>query len=173
MPKAGKLSMIVAARDDLSGVCEAKALESASAKSLAKFFWTQIYCRYRCPQQVVTDNGSETKAGFEELMKTLNVPHVRISYYNKHASGVVERGHYTLREALVRSCGGQISKWPEKLPLAVFADRITVSRVTGFSPYQTLHGCDPILSFDLAEATFLVEGFYSGMTTVELLTLQI
>lgn len=173
MPKSGKLAMIVAARDDLSGVCEAKALESANANSMAKFFWTQIYCRYGCPRRVITDNGAEVKAAFEVLMTTLNIPHVKISSYNKHASGVVERGHYTMREALVTSCGGQMSKWPDKLPLAVFADRITVSRITGFSPYQLLHGADPILPFDLAEATFLVEGFRSGMTTAELLTLRI
>jgi len=30
---------IVAARDDLSGTCEARALQHASSKELAKFFW--------------------------------------------------------------------------------------------------------------------------------------
>src|SRR6202000_1690194 len=93
--------------------------------------------------------------------------------YNKHANGVVERGHYTLREALIKACNGKLNKWPEVLPLAIFADRITVSRVTGFSPYQLLHGTEPILPFDLAEATFLVEGFRPGLTTTELLTLRI
>nr|GAT48091.1 predicted protein [Mycena chlorophos] len=106
-------------------------------------------------------------------MKRLRIPHVRVSGYNKHANGVVERGHYTLREAIVRSCNGKLADWPEKLPLAVFADRITISRVTGFSPYQLLHGTDPILPFDLFEATFLVTGFKSGMSTANLLTLRI
>jgi hypothetical protein len=41
----------------------------------------------------------------------------------------------------------------------VFADRITISKVTGFSPFQLLHATDPILPFDLTEATFMVEGF--------------
>ena len=41
----------------------------------------------------------------------------------------------------------------------MFADRITTSRVTGFSPYQLLHATDPFLLLDLAEATFLVEEF--------------
>jgi hypothetical protein len=113
------------------------------------------------------------RAGFEQLMKILNIPQIKISPHNKHANGVVEHRHFTLQEALVAACGGNINKWPEKLSLAVFADRITVSRVTGFSPYQLLHGADPILPFDLTEATFLVEGFHSGMSTTALLQLRI
>nr|GAT45171.1 predicted protein [Mycena chlorophos] len=173
MPKSGTLTKIVAAWDDLTGTCEAMAIEDASATTLARFFWTYIYCRYGCPRRVITDNGPEVKAGFEELMKRLRIPHVRVSGYNKHANGVVEQGHFTLREAIVRSCNGKLNDWPEKLPLAIFADRITVSRITGFSPYQLLHGTDPMLPFDLFEATFLVTGFKSGMTTTDLLTLRI
>jgi hypothetical protein len=171
MPESSGYKMIVAARDDLSGACEAQALKTKTAEDLANFFWIYLYCRYGCPRKVITDNGSEVKAGFRKLMKNMNIPHVKISPYNKHASGVVEQGHFTLREALVKSCGGKINLWPEKLAAALLADRITVSRVTGFSPYQLLHGTDPILPFDLAEATFMVNGFRPGMTTTELLTL--
>jgi transposase InsO family protein len=173
MPEVRGLRMIVAARDDLSGTCEAKALATKTAEDLATFFWENIYCRYGCPRKVITDNGPEVKAGFRRLMKRMGVPHVRISPYNKHANGVVEQGHYTLREAIVKSCGGNIDLWPEKLAIALLADRVTVSRVTGFSAYQLLHGTDPVLPFDLTEATFLVTGFRSGMTTEELLTLRI
>ncbi|KAI5823224.1 hypothetical protein K523DRAFT_189363, partial [Schizophyllum commune Tattone D] len=74
-----------------------------------------------------------------------------------------------LREAMAKYCRGQGDKWPQSLPLALFADRITVSRVTGFSPYKLLHGCDPVLSMDLAEATFLVQDFRAGMSTSDLL----
>ncbi|KAF8989307.1 hypothetical protein BDQ17DRAFT_1174556, partial [Cyathus striatus] len=110
---------------------------------------------------------------FKSLMTKLNVPQVQISPYNKHANGVVERGHFTLRQALLKSCAGQLSKWPEYLGAAAFADQISISRVTGFSPFQLLHATDPILPFDLVEATFLVEGFRKGMSTTDLLALRI
>ena len=62
--------------------------------------------------------------------------------------------------------------WPSKLPIALFADRVTVSRVTGFSAYYLLHGVHPVLPFDLADATFLVDGFTTGMSSEELLVLR-
>ncbi|KAI0353426.1 hypothetical protein OH77DRAFT_1382617, partial [Trametes cingulata] len=78
-----------------------------------------------------------------------------------------------LREALVKACEGQISRWPELLPLAVFADRISIRRSTGFSPYFLLHGVHPILPMDLRESTFMVQGFRSNMSHTELLALRI
>ncbi|KIK50752.1 hypothetical protein GYMLUDRAFT_182320 [Collybiopsis luxurians FD-317 M1] len=128
MPPARGYQYIVAAHDDLSGTCKARALKQATSQALSKFFWEQIYCRY---------------------------------------------GHFILRESLIKACEDQIQDWPLKLPEAVFADRVTISKVTGFSPYQLLHATKPLMPFDLFKATFLIEGFYSGMTTTELLSKRI
>jgi transposase InsO family protein len=127
--------------------------------------------------QITTDNGPEVQGAFDHLVKRLGIPQVRISPYNKHANGVVERGHYILREAIVKSCkkdsDGKALNWPSQVLPAVFADHVTVNSVTGYSPYFLLHGLHPLLPFDLFEATFLVEGFHSGMETSDLLALRI
>ncbi|SJL17472.1 uncharacterized protein ARMOST_21023 [Armillaria ostoyae] len=177
-PHSKNYGYIVCAKDDLTGVVEASPLINNNSKELAKFFWEKIYCRYGAIGQVVTDNGSEVKGAFEILIRKLNIPHVRVSPYNKRAGGVVERGHFILREAIVKACpkrakDGQIKNWHKHIDAAVFADRVTVSSVTGYSPYFLLHGVEPLLPFDLLEATFMVEGFRSGMTTSDLLALRI
>ena len=172
MPLAKGYRCIVAAKNDLSGTCEACPLQNATTKSLASFFWEQIYCRYGAPIQVVTDNGPEVKEAFAKLLKRMGIPQIKISPYNHHANGVVERGHFILREAIIKACRDKISEWPEHVAGMVFADRVTVSRVTGFSPFQLLHGTDPILPLDLAEATFSVEGFRDGISTEDLLILR-
>ena len=69
----------------------------------------------------------------------------------------------------LRASQGDIQKWPDKVQEAIFADRVTINRVTGYSPYQLLHGTEPLLPLDLAEATFLVEDFEPGMSTSDLL----
>jgi hypothetical protein len=122
---------------------------------------------------VVTDNGPEVKGAFDVLLKRLRIPQVHISPYNSKANGVVGRGHYTIKEAIVKSCQGNIEIWAQKVPMAFFADRISTSSATGFSAYFLLHRVQPILSFDLAEATFMVNGFTSSMSSSDLLTLHI
>ncbi|TDL24407.1 hypothetical protein BD410DRAFT_695988, partial [Rickenella mellea] len=78
-----------------------------------------------------------------------------------------------IREAIVNACKGDLSKWPEKVPHAFFADKITTRRQTGFSPYYLLHGVDPMLPFDLTESTILTHGQKPGMTSVELMAHRI
>jgi hypothetical protein len=96
MPAHGSYHYIVAAKDDLTGITEARALQSIGSEALANFFREQIYYRYGAVAQITTDNGPEVQGAFDCLVKRLGIPQVRISPYNKHANGVVERGHYIL-----------------------------------------------------------------------------
>ncbi|EPQ49922.1 hypothetical protein GLOTRDRAFT_51378, partial [Gloeophyllum trabeum ATCC 11539] len=86
---------------------------------------------------------------------------------------IAERGHFIIREGIIKACEGDISQWPSKVHHAFFADKVTTRRASGFSPYWLLHGVDPVLPFDLVEASFLVEGFRSGMSSEDLLALRI
>ena len=173
MPKAQGYRYIAAARDDLSGAAEGRALRKNTSEQMAKFIWEEIFCRYGAVGQVTTDNGSEVKGAFTILMELYKIPQVMISPYNSKANGVVERGHFTIREAIIKACEGKINLWPKYVHHAFFADRITVRRATGFSPYYLLHGVHPALPFDLLEASFLVEGFTQEMSDEDLLALRI
>jgi hypothetical protein len=177
MPLCQGYKFIICAKDDLSGMVEARALKTNNAKSIERFFHEQIYCRYGRVGTVITDNGSETRKEFEEAMKRLHIPQIRITPYNKRANGVVERGHFILRESIVKACekgrNGVILKWPIHLPMAVFAHNVTVSAATGYSPYYLVHGVEPTLALDLAEQTLMTEGYRANMSTIELLTQRI
>ena len=169
MPKARGKQWLVACRDDLSGVTECKALARDRAKAIAKFFYHRIILRYGIVQEVVTDNGPSFQKDFKKLLQDYGIKQIKISPYNSQANGVVERGHYNIREALVKLCGNDLSQWPLMVPAACYADRITIRRATGFSPFYLLHGVHPFLPCDLADATFMVSEFKPGMTDAELL----
>ena len=172
MPPARGYRYIVAARDDLSGAAEGRALQKSKAKNVAQFIWEEIFCRYGAIGQIVTDNGPEVQAAFTKLMDRYGVPHVRISAYNSKANGVVERGHFTIREAIIKACEGRIQEWPDYVHHAFFADKVTVRRATGFSPFYLLHGVHPVLPFDLTEASFMIT-YQAGLSTAELLAARI
>lgn len=106
-------------------------------------------------------------------MDKYHLPHIKISAYNSQANGVVERGHFIIREAIIKACEGNTNKWPDYVPHAFFADRVTIRRQTGYSPFYLLHGIQPVLPFDLIEASFLISGWKSNMPTSDLLALRI
>ena len=169
MPLAGKKRWLVSCRDDLSGVTECKAIARDKAKVIARFFLKRIILRYGIVQEVVTDNGPSFCKEFASLLKKYGIHHIKISPYNSQANGVVERGHYNIREALVKLCRGDLSQWPLYVSAVNHADRITVRKTTGYSPYYLLHGVHPLLPGDLTDATFLVTDFKPGMTRAELI----
>jgi len=173
MPEAQGKNWIVACRDDMSGGAEGRAIPSDNARALASFFVEQVIFRYGTVDEVVTDNGPSLSGEFARIVNKYNIRQIKISPYNSQANGVVERGHYIIREALVRICAGDMSKWPSLLPAALYADRITVRRATGFSPYYLLHGVHPLLPCDLAEATFMVPRLREQMTDEDLLVARI
>jgi len=173
MPKSQGYRYIVAARDDLSGAAEGRKLKKATARTVSQFIFEELICRYGAIAEIVTDNGPEVKGAVEELLRRNGMSQIHISPYNSQANGVVERGHFIIREALVKACEGKISQWPDLVHHAFFADRVTVRRATGFSPYYLLYGVDPILPLDLFEATYLISRFIKNMTTVDLLALHI
>lgn len=173
MPKARGKEWLVACRDDLSGATECKALKYDRAKAIAKFFYHRIILRYGTVMEVVTDNGPSFQKDFKEMLSEFGIKQITISPYNSQANGVVERGHFNIREALVKLCKGNLSQWPLMVPAACYADRITIRRATGFSPFYLLHGVHPFLPCDLADATFMVTDFKPGMTDEELLAARI
>ena len=171
MPKSTykKKEWLIGCRDDLSGITECKAIARDQAKVIARFFLKQIILRYGNVLEVVTDNGPSFAKEFAKLLQQYGIRHIKISPYNSQANGVVERGHYNIREALVKLCEGNLSKWPLMVPAATYADRITVRRATGFSPYFLLHGVHPFMPGDMTDSTFQVAGYTPGMTTQELI----
>lgn len=173
MPPSKGYRYIVAARDDLSGCAKGRKLRKNNSRAIAKFIWEEIICQYGHIGSITTDNGPETKGATEELLRRYNIPQIRISPYNSRANGVVERGHFIIREAIVKACKGNIKQWPDFVDQAFFADKITTRKATGFSPFYMLHGVDPVLPFDLVEATYLVSGFTENMSTEDLLALRI
>ncbi|KIJ29416.1 hypothetical protein M422DRAFT_144255, partial [Sphaerobolus stellatus SS14] len=106
------------------------------------------------------------------LSAKYHINHIRISAYNKQANGLVERSHRSIRESIVKACDGNISRWPEVTPYVFWADRVTVRRDIGFSPFYMAHGVHPILPFDVVEATFLVPKLDSPLPTVDLIALR-
>ncbi|KIJ43124.1 hypothetical protein M422DRAFT_138632, partial [Sphaerobolus stellatus SS14] len=106
------------------------------------------------------------------LSQKYHINHIRISAYNKQANGLVERSHRSIRESIVKACDGNISRWPQVTPYTFWADRVTVRRNLGYSPFYMAHGVHPVLPFDVVEATFLVPRIDTPLSTIDLIALR-
>jgi hypothetical protein len=161
---------IVQGRCSLTHWPEWEMLRKETAKTLANFILHNIIYRWGTLLEIVTDNGAPFVKAMEYLAKHYNITHIRISGYNSRANGIVERSHFDVRQALFKACDGDQSKWSSSAYSVFWAERVTVRRRMGCSPYFATTGTHPLLPFDIAEANYLVPPPESILSTTELIT---
>ena len=93
---------------------------------IADFIFQDILCRWGGLEEIVTDNGPPYIAALDILASRYGIRHIRISGYNSRANGIVESKHFDVREAIVKTCEGDVSKWRQVLPQVFWAERITI-----------------------------------------------
>jgi hypothetical protein len=125
--------------------------------ALASFIFEDILCRWEMIGEIITDSSTVFLAAIEYLKTRYSIPHIPMSPYNSRANEIVERRHRDVRGHLIKAADGDASKWPLVAPSVLWAERVTVQKSTGYSPYYSAHVIEPLLSFDLAEATYLAK----------------
>lgn len=169
MPKAKGYRYIIHARCSLTAYPEWAMVKAENFKTIAKFIHESILCRWGAIEEIVTDNAPQYLQAAEFLAEKFHIHHIKISPYNSRAQGPIERRHYDVREALVKAAEDDDRKWPDIASSVFWAERVTIQKSTGYSPFYLAHGTEPLLPFDLAEATYLAPKMDSQMSTEDLI----
>jgi hypothetical protein len=80
------------------------------------------------------------------------------------------KGDTDVCKAIIKTCKGDKTCWNQVAHSVFWAERVTVQKSMGLSPYFMMHGVEPIFPFDLAEVTFLTPLEHQGaLMTTELI----
>ena len=85
----------------------------------------------------------------KELLLDYRIQNTVISAYHPQTAGLVERGHDAVINSLAKYCSHSPESWPRHLLLALWADRISVRRSTGYSAFELLYGRECLLPVEL------------------------
>ncbi|CAK5275032.1 unnamed protein product [Mycena citricolor] len=169
LPTSGGFKYIVQGRCSLTHYPEWRMLRRENASTLANWIFQDILCRWGTLLEIVTDNGTPFVKALTHLEKQYKIRHIRISGYNSQAN-LSERPHFDVREALYKAADGNQSKWHTVAHSVFWADRVTVRRRMGCSPFFAVTGAHPLLPLDISEATYLLPPPESVLSTTELIS---
>ena len=93
--------------------------------------------------------------------------------YYLQANGIVERGHKQLGDRLSKACSQHPVKWPNYLTAIVWADRTTVKKSTGYSPFQLVYGRQYLLPIELLLSSWQQLRERPTATKADLLALRV
>jgi hypothetical protein len=153
MPPVNGFGFIVFARDDLSGWVEGRAIDIANSENVAKFIYEDVICRHGCPQRIVLDGGRENLDLTKALLERYRIKRTVVSAYHPQANGLVERGHEPIVNSLAKY-SGKTGDWTKYLSLALWADRISVRRSTGYSAFELVYGRECLLPVQFSVASW-------------------
>jgi hypothetical protein len=168
-PESNKCRYIIHGRDSLSSWVEARAVTKENMRTVGKWLLEDVLCRWGIVWLIVTDNAPLWLAAVQWLSDKYGIVGISITPYNSQGNGKIERPHWDLRQMLYKSCGGDVSKWWWFLPFVLWADRITIRKRFGCSPFFLTTGAHPILALDVDEATWLVEFPDGPLSTADLI----
>ena len=172
-PASNGHKYIVHGRDGLTSWAEGRALRDQKARSIALWLYEEVLCRWGGLCLIVTDNGEPFKAAAHWIEEKWGIKHITISPYNSRANGAIERPHWDIRQMLYKATGAEnVSKWYWYLTAVLWADRISIRKRTGCSPYFMVTGAHPILPLDAAEATWLIKPPTGVISEEELIGLR-
>jgi transposase InsO family protein len=99
-----------------------------------------VICRWGNFKKVVTNNSSIYKAAVTWLEQKYGITGITISAYNSQANGKIERPHWDVCQMIYKATGGNPLKWFWFFFHIMWADRITVRKGLGCSPYFMITG---------------------------------
>ena len=167
-PKSNSYGYIHHGRCGMTSWMEGRPARDERGRTIGLWLFEDIVCRWGCMVEIVTDNGSAYRVAVAWLEQKYGIRGIRISAYNSRANGKIERPHWDVQQMLYKATGGNPSKWFWFFFHVMWADRVTVRKSYGCSPFFMVTGAHSILPLDIQEATWLVELPGRMLTTAEL-----
>jgi hypothetical protein len=115
-------------------------------KTTTFFVFNQIIARFGIPSEIVTDHGSHFQNEMMiELAYNMGFKHDHLSPCYPQENGQVEAINKSIKTIFKKIVSQSNSNWHIMLYIALWAYRILVRTVTGFYPFQLVHGVESIL----------------------------
>jgi transposase InsO family protein len=149
----GGYTHLLVAIDKFSKWVEVRPLNSIRSEQAVAFF-TNIIHRFRVPNSIITDNGTQFTG--RKFLDFCGDHHIRVDWAavaHPMSNGQVERANDMILQGLKPRIYNDLNKfgkrWMKELPSVVWSLRTTPSRATGFMPFFLVYGAEAVLPIDL------------------------
>ena len=122
-------------------------MKDKQAKTVANAFLDYV-CRYGCPENVVSDRGSEFTCNlFKEISSQLSFNLRYTTAFHPQSNGLTESFNKLLKNTLITLVQDDVRSWNAQLPCAVLALNMSYHPSIRNTPYYLFHGRAPPLQY--------------------------
>ncbi|MCO5555584.1 hypothetical protein L7F22_009129 [Adiantum nelumboides] len=154
----GKLYILVAI-DYMTRWVEAQSVAKVNEKTVSKFVYTHICCRFGTPLEIVSDNGPGFRRGLlTEVCEVLKISHRHSTPYYPQSNGLVEKANGIIAGIIRKMVESKPKHWDNFLDGAIWAYRTTYRDATQFTPFHLVYGQEALQPIELNIPTIKLTG---------------
>jgi hypothetical protein len=126
---------------------ELVAIPAKEPQHTARAFLAAVVSRFGASAEVLTDNGTEFAAEFDQLLEECFIDHRHTSPLHPQADGLAERAIQSVKRALKTHVAATASTqdWDQYMHWLGLGYRCSKQSATGLSPYEMLYGTAPVI----------------------------
>src|SRR3954466_7541646 len=153
-PRAvGGFEYLYVAIDKFTKWPEVEAVRKVTEQSPVKFF-RSIVCRFRIPNRIITDNGTQfTSHTFMQYVQELGSKVCFASVAHPRSNGQAETMNVEVLRGLRTKTFDRLHKsgrrWIDELPVVLWSIRTTPNRATSQTPFVLVYGEDAVIPTEL------------------------
>ncbi|MCO5602319.1 hypothetical protein L7F22_056449 [Adiantum nelumboides] len=154
----GKLYILVAI-DYMTRWVEAQSVAKVNEKTVSKFVYTHICCRFGTPLEIVSDNGPGFRRGLlTEVCEELKISHRHSTPYYPQSNGLVEKANGIIAGIVRKMVESKPKRWDNFLDGAIWAYKTTYRDATQFTPFHLVYGQEALQPIELNIPTIKLTG---------------
>ncbi|XP_027183804.1 uncharacterized protein LOC113782091 [Coffea eugenioides] len=160
-PRApGGYEHVVVAVDYFTKWVEAEPLTTISSRSVQKFLWRNIVCRFGIPRVLVSDNGRQfADSSLQGWCTELGIRQHFTSVGHPQANGQVENVNRTILHGLKTRMESARAGWLDELPTILWAYRTTPRTATQETPFVLTYGAEAVIPAEIGVPSNRVQNF--------------
>ncbi|MCO5567075.1 hypothetical protein L7F22_020760 [Adiantum nelumboides] len=154
----GKLYILVAI-DYMTRWVEAQSIAKVNEKTVSKFVYTHICCRFGTSLEIVSDNGPGFRRGLlTKICEELKISHRHSTPYYPQSNGLVEKANGIIAGIIRKMVESKPKRWDNFLDGAIWAYRTTYRDATQFTPFHLVYGQEALQPIELNIPTIKLTG---------------
>ena len=120
------IKTLVVIKNDLTEWIKIRVLFNLKTKTVAKFLWKNIICRFECFESTVMNEDFENKVVTEKLLNRYRIRIKLTSTYHASINEMIKKEHRSLINVLSKLIENKIERWFQHFHAMLWTDRIIV-----------------------------------------------
>jgi hypothetical protein len=149
----GNRKFLLVATDYFTKWIEAEPLAKITEPMIERFVWKNIITRFGVPYSLITDNGSQFQKKFKAFCGQYGIRNYYSTPAYPQSNGQAEASNKTILDGIKKRLDKAKGKWPDELPLVLWASRTTPRRSTGETPYSLAYGTEAVIPLEVGLPT--------------------